>query len=152
MTLIPNLKSPVFQSVIEIDSRSRIRIPNQIAAQLKWLKNDQVCYGLIVLDEPGRLTIHSWEVESPPVLKKQKQLVEESAASYEAVELLLQLEDRYIHQKISQLRPTLPAEVILHLGVSRKSEVYIRRVRDTIELLSPRYRNENRIVIDDYLP
>lgn len=105
----------------------------------------------MVLDEPGRIVLHSWEKESDAILDVRRRTIENGIDSSEAIALLRYIEDRYKRLSIPmrEFRPTLGLEAVLHLRVEPTNHIYIVRIADTIELLSQAYRDENRDLISD---
>jgi len=153
--LDPGIQGPVDQDVAEIDQRGRLQIPSRLISSITWLKKRETSSdALVILDEPGRIRLLSWENESTPILTRRKQLIENSGESSEAVEALRLLEDRYKHLIIPKdSRPTLSKEITMHLGIpdDAKAQIYIVRVFEALEILSPQYRNGYRKTISEYL-
>lgn len=146
MPLDPDLKSPVEQGVADIDHRGRIRVPSRMARLLSWLPSSGAPVdALAVFDEPGHIILLSWKERSPPVLTRRKKLIQDAQESPEALEGLRLLEDRYKRIPIPRdLRPTLSIEALMHLElpVATTTHVYIVRVFDALEILSPMFRKQ----------
>ncbi|MBT3060183.1 MAG: hypothetical protein AB2696_08085 [Candidatus Thiodiazotropha sp.] len=146
--LTPWSDNLILQRVIEVDPRGRIRIPTQFTHNIEWIKSPRLpSDALAVLDEPGRILFLSWEKHAQPIIEKRRELLEIYRDSQDARDTLIQLEDRYKHFIIpADLRPTLVLETKLHLEITleTKSYVYARKVFDRIEIISPKFRNQQR--------
>lgn len=146
--LIPWSDDLILQRVIEVDPRGRIRIPTKFTQPIDWIKSPESSSdALAILDEPGRVLFLCWEKHAQPIIEKRRELLEIHRDSKEALDALIQLEDRYKHFVIpADLRPTLILETKLHLEINpeTKSYVYVRKVFDRIEIISPTFRNQQR--------
>ncbi len=155
IALDTELPGPVAQQVVEIDRRGRLRLPNALVRSIPWLGSDAKSVdALVVLDEPGRLGFLSWEQQAPAVLDRRRELIEQTHHDDSVAEALRLLEDRYKRVAIPQdLRPTLTAEILLHLelSVGAPARVYLVRLFDRLDVLSPQYRNERLVVGSDAL-
>lgn len=153
--LDPDSRGVVAQDVSDIDSRGRVRIPTRLVSAVSWCRNPtSASVALAVYDEPGRIMLLSWEEESAPVLARRRELIEKAKDSHTALDGLRVLEDRYKRLIVPKdFRPTLGAEALMHLDlpIGAESRVYILRVLETLEILSPRYRNKQRNANPDIL-
>lgn len=140
--------APVSQVVVEIDERSRIRIPSYISTGISWLDDQEFPVdALAVLNEPGQIILLPWDRESPDLLARRKELIEEASESSHAAEVLWAFEDRYKRLPIPKdLRPTLGIEALLHLGLplSTRTHVYLLRLLESLEIMSVQFRNNRR--------
>jgi DNA-binding transcriptional regulator/RsmH inhibitor MraZ len=153
--LDPDVPGPVGQAAAEIDLRGRLRIPSRLVANIGWLHRQVMPVdALAVYDRPGRIILLSWEEESEPVLSRRRELIERASESPEALEGLRMLEDRYKRLTVpNDLRPTLGTEAFIHLDLPMGAEtnVYVVRVLQALEILSPKYRNELRVTRSEML-
>lgn len=152
--LDPDLPGPVEQAVADIDRRGRLRIPSRLAAGMDWLGAAAASVdALAVLDEPGRIILLSWKERSAELLAKRRALIEE-APEVDALQALRLLENRYKRINIpKELRPTLGPETLIHLDlpIGVESHVYVTRVLDALEVMSPAYRNEHFLTTSEVL-
>jgi hypothetical protein len=141
--------APAAQCLAKVDDRGRLHLPLNFTGSVTWLKQqDGTVSALAILEAPGLLRLLSWEQEGKRVQGRRAELLERIAIDTrdtEALETLMLIEDRYKTLSIpKELRPTLPKEALLHLGIlgAIPCHVYLERYGDALEVLSPSYRNE----------
>ncbi len=133
--LDPERPAPAMTEVVEFASEDRINLPVRLTTDLKWFekssKSAQIV-SLMRLDEPGRLSLLSWEEHGATVLKRRQQLLEEADDDEESFEALLLLEERYRRttiERTGRLLLPLPARVHLFLEQPLYRPIYVVRPR-----------------------
>lgn len=152
--LDPGNAGPIARSVANVDIRGRVHLPGQIVAPLNWIPPGEPAEALAILDEPGRITLHSWNEYGDAVIERRRELIRDAEQDTSLLEPLQVLEGRYkrLHIPLSR-RPTLTAEMVLHLGISLVSltPLYVWRIADRIELASKAHHNQTLSVKWDQL-
>jgi hypothetical protein len=136
LRLEPSKPAPVAQEAVQLGLRDRLGLPADVARGVSWI---EAPYALGVLDEPGKITLLDWDAESPAVLSARQRLSEERDWA-----TLRLLEDRYRRIELAKdYRITLTVSHMLHLGLAVRASayVYVCRIGDSIEVMSPRYRD-----------
>jgi hypothetical protein len=134
-------EQPVAQEPVQLHARGRLGLPLEITKGVTWLTNPQATdvYALAVLDEPGKITLRSWESEGSSVLAERNRLIKT-----EEYETLRMLEDRYRRVQVAKDgRVTLTLTHVLHLGLPENEDayVYVARVGEAIEIMTCAYRD-----------
>jgi hypothetical protein len=145
LPLDPANAGPAYQAVANIDDRGRIQLPLKIVTLMEWVSRIRACDALVVLDDPGRITLHPWANFGEQVVRRRLELIERAKIESAALEPLRALEDRYKRIRIpSGSRPTLSAEMILHLGMplDTPSSIYMWAIAQVIELNSIAHRTK----------
>ena len=138
-------EAPVSQEVAQIDSRGRLNLLPRWTKRIDWMPNEPVeLLALMVFQEPGLITICSWEGEGQRVEQRYKELaLQEDAIALDALRLI---QDRY--QKLivpPQRRCSLGQAALAHLGFpappGKEQTLYVAVYSTKIDLLSPSCRN-----------
>ena len=128
----------------DVDRRHRIYIPGKLTQNLSWWDKTSEVLALLRFDEPGRISLLSWNEHSPLVRAGRDSLLK-SLPDHEAEDALTILNARY-HELSGERsgRPTLPIVAMLHLFGSREfdSHVFVVRFLSRLELWSIAYRNQ----------
>jgi hypothetical protein len=141
LLLDPDNPGPVVQAVVHVDERGRFQLPSKLIGG--WITKAATTYALAVLTEPGKVRLHPWDDAGELVLRKRRELIQQAATDFAAMELLRALEDRYKRFQIPLgARPTLTPEMISHLGLVPLASVpiYAWRIQNVVELNSASYR------------
>lgn len=137
--------SEVSQDVVQIDARGRICLPAWIWRRLPWGGGTSAVDCLMVLHEEGRLELRPWEPDGERVLERRGVLLVGDLPAGEQTCRLWALEDRYLRGVVDQERRiTLPAPALLHLHLVQGDRIYVRRMRERLELISPAWRRRER--------
>ena len=157
--LTPSESSFVLQELADVDERGRIHLLPRWTARVSWLhralessKGD--IEALLVLSEPGRLSIKDWATEGLRVMRRYQEVSESIEESN--LELLRLFQDRYQKLVIRQDRRPYLGDAALHhleLPISRltKSVVYVAVFPEQIDLLGTSCRNRLLISGNSFL-
>jgi hypothetical protein len=109
---------------------------------------------LMVLVEPGLLSIRDLRTEGPRIASRYAELVE--AGDDAAVEAIRLMQDRYKRLPIdNRHRVHVGDAALAHLGFSlgrgNKSTVYVAVFRDRLNIFSPEYRNRKLMIGSPHL-
>ena len=147
-TLNPENPGPIQHGVAHVRDRGRMQIPPHLVKGVAWLTSRQEpAEALAVFRDAGRISLHSWLKESPPILQRRDELIADAADNPEALHALEAVDDKYHRLVIPKdLRFTLTDEVVLHLGLSLEKDdtVYVVRIGDIVEIRSVPFRNQYR--------
>lgn len=160
LPVIDPKSAPVVQEIAHIDSRRRLLLAPRWAERIEWLPlpaNAEV-QALIVMPEPGRVSIRDWPVDGPRILERYQQYADNPDEA--GLENLRMIQDRYNRLVIPiDRRPHLGDAALLHLGLpierGDKSPVYVAVFPRWIDVLSPWHRNAKNLAgssIFDDLP
>lgn len=136
--------------------RGRFNILPRWRQKVEWMKEQGDVLALMVLAEPGLISIRDWKSHGPRIQQRYAELAASSDA--EASQALILIQSRYQRLLIpAKDRPSLGDAALAHLGIptdrGAKSVVYVAVFSDKIELMSPTYRNsrliEGHSLIDD---
>src|SRR5882724_4361165 len=93
--VIPDVEALVTQELAEVDGRGRLHLLPRWAKRTNWLSlpaTDEF-EALMILVEPGRLSLKSWEPDGPRIQKRYRDLsIAEGGPDLEALRLI---QDRY---------------------------------------------------------
>jgi hypothetical protein len=140
----------LIQEVAEIGIRGRLHILPRWAKRAGWLPVPAECeaVALMVLAQPGLISILNWETEGPNIERRYIEIASDvSDVDFEA---LRAIQDRYAKLYIPKdRRPYLGDAGLQHLGLSTtrnsKSNVYVVVYPGRIEILSSEHRNAKAI-------
>ena len=145
----------VFQEVTQIDRRGRINLLPRWTRRIEWLSNDPIeAPALMVLEEPGHISIRSWEKDGQRVEQRYLELAsQEDDASLEALRFI---QDRY--QKLiipAKKRCSLGQPALAHLGFPVRPQderpLYVAVYPSKIDLMSPNCRDRLLLAGHPYL-
>lgn len=158
--IVPNESAPVFQEVAEVDTYSRFNLLPRWTSHIPWMneikQNDFEV--LMVLSEPGKIKLLSWEPDGPRLVRLYSDL-SQNDSSEETLETLRLVQDRYGRLLIDkEHRPYLGDAALAHLGLPLhrgiKSTVYVAVYSQYIAIMSPEYRNKALLggskILDDF--
>lgn len=143
LVLDPKRDGPIEQAVATIDDRGRLQLPQRIVGGIGWVSKEQETDALAILNEPGSIILRAWVPFGESVVERRRRFIETAASDPSELEPLRAIEDRYKRLRIPKShRPTLQAEMLLHLGIPllAPAAVYVWRVADALELTSVQYR------------
>lgn len=101
---------------------------------------------------PGRISIRDLRTDGPRIQARYEQLAAET--DDETLELLRRIQDRYGRLRIPRSRrPSLGDPALAHLGLERgqKSMTYVAIFSNSIDVLSPAYRNAKLVTFERQL-
>lgn len=149
LPLVPDDEALVLQELAEIDRRGRIDLLPRWAGHVRWLKfpiTDQID-ALMILEEPGRLSLRSWEPAGPAIQARYKQLAQAADETDDAdLEALRVIQDRYRRLSIPKdHRPALGDAALHHIGLSLKhgltTNAWVVVSPTRIDILGSTYRD-----------
>lgn len=157
--LIDGSQTSIFQEVASIDQRGRLHFPPRWTNRIDWLRrcSSEATEVLIVLREPGMVSLLSWQANAEQILKRYEAIAGDDQDT-EKENLLRLIVDRYGKLIVTpERRPHLGDPAILHLGLSPerglKRPIYAAIFADRIDLMSPSYRdtklNDGNSRLDD---
>lgn len=147
LQLDPDRPGPIAQAVVQGSGRGRFRLPADVVRGATWLgSTEAMVESLVVFEDPGYLVLLPWSPDGDRVIARRRELIASinEKSESEEIEALRVLEDRYKRVKIGKdLRVTLSPEMLQHLRLQRETaaQVYVVRVQDRIELISPDTRD-----------
>ena len=148
--IVPDAKALVIEEIAEIDGRGRIHLLPRWAKRVGWIPVPAAgdVDALMILVEPGLLSLTSWNPDGPRIEKRHDELA--ALGTGADLEALRSIQDRYQKLPIpNDRRPHLGDAALQHLGLSTKrgakSNVYVVITPGRIDLLSPGYRNAKSI-------
>jgi hypothetical protein len=146
--------TPIFDDVVpvvtqeptEIDGRGRLHLLPRWLARVNWAPSNSTAdfEALVVLAEPGLISMRDWETAIPAIAARYAALKE--TENEDAVEAMRLIHDRYVRLSVDRgRRPHLGDAILAHLGLSirrgEKSTVYVAVYSWKLEVLSANYRN-----------
>jgi hypothetical protein len=158
-SVVPDDGASVVQEVAAIDPRGRFTILPRWLVRVEWLAGATEIEALLELSEPGRVKLKPLETAGPMIVQMHADLVAQLPDA-DAREALRLLQDRFRKLPIPKdRRPHLGDAALAHLGLSlsRKESktVYVAVFTDSIDILSPAYRNEKLLegspLLDSFL-
>lgn len=146
LPIVPDAEALITQELSEIDSRGRLHMLPRWTRRMSWLSapTAEAVLALMILDEPGRLSIVGWEPFGPKIVDRYRELAAvDVGRDNEALRVLL---DRYHRLSVpSDRRPSLGDAALQHLGLPTtrgvSSNVYVVVSDDQVTVLAPAYRN-----------
>jgi hypothetical protein len=146
LPLVPDSDALVTQEIAEIDGKGRFHLLPRWTKRTNWPPFPAAgnFEALMVLTEPGRLSLMPWEPEGSRAMERYRQLsASEDGPDLEALRIL---QDRYRRLVVpNERRPYLGDAALQHLGLptrrGRPSNVYVAILPDRIDLLGPSYRD-----------
>jgi hypothetical protein len=136
----------VLVEVSHIDGRGRFSLLPRWRKRIRWLASagDADVEALMIFVEPGRISIRDSKIDGPRIRERYAEIANSSA--HDRLELLRLIQDRYRCLIVPpKERPSLGDGALAHLGLrverGEKSIVYVSVLPETIELLSPSYRD-----------
>jgi hypothetical protein len=154
LPIVDGAAAMVTQEVAHIDQKGCLNLLLRWTGRLAWFPSPltEEFEALIIFLEPGRLSVRNLRDHGPVIQERYSQLISE--ADSETLELLRLIQDRYGRLRIPiSRRPSLGDPALSHLGIERgqKSVIYVAVFPNSIELLSPSYRNAKLIEFQERL-
>lgn len=135
----------VRQELVRIRDKARVPIFPRFYEDLSWFRQRAAFDCLLVLEEPGRLTVRDWDTSSPAVLNRLEALAQDALTDTGATSHMRLLLDKYrlIHIG-SDSRLRLTATPLRHLRITGEegTYVYLTRYPTTLEILAEWRRDE----------
>jgi hypothetical protein len=148
---VPIVEAPaaiVWQEVAHIDRKGCLNLLRRWTNRLAWFPSPPPAdfEALMIFIAAGRISIRDLRLHGPGIQARYEELAAEG--DDEALEVLRRIQDRYGRLRIPKSRrPSLGDPALAHLGIERgqRSTIYVAIFPNSIDLLSPAYRNEKLI-------
>lgn len=154
LPIVEGTRAIVWQEVAHVDQKGCLNLLQRWTSRLAWFPSPHTedFDALMVFLEPGRISIRDLRSDGARIQERYSVLAEDPDT--EALELLRLIQDRYGRLRIPRSkRPSLGDPALAHLGIARgqKSLIYAAIFPNTIELISPIYRNKKIIEFEPQL-
>jgi hypothetical protein len=152
LPIVAGPSTSVTQEVAHVDKKGCLNLLPRWTSHFQWFPSalTEDFETLMILLDPGRVSIRDLSVNGPLIQQRFNELATETDA--ETLEALRLIQDRYGRLRIPiSRRPSLGDPVLAHLGIERghKSTIYVAIFPNSIDLLSPAYRNARLTIIKE---